>query len=113
MKLLHQKIYELVEIQGQTCREVVCFKRSVFSIIAVLLSFLKYRRSVLLPKIVVSAFAGLVLNLCHCFSCPMTGSRFWYFCNNSNVTFPLFVEQIGLYLGLPSKSTSYWFVLTF
>ena len=33
-------------------------KRSVFSFIVVLLNFLKYRRSVLFPKIVVSAFAG-------------------------------------------------------
>ena len=53
--------------------------RSVFSLIVVLLNFLKYRRSVLFRKIVVSAFTGFVLYLCHDFSCLITGSRFWYF----------------------------------
>ena len=51
-------------------------KRSVFSLIAVLLNFRKYRRSVLFPKIVVSAFTCLVLYLCHDFKCLITGSRF-------------------------------------
>ena len=51
-------------------------RRSVFSLIVVLLNFRKYRRRVLLPKIVVSAFTGLVLYLCHDFSCLITGSRF-------------------------------------
>ena len=51
-------------------------RRSVFSLISVLLNFRKYRRSVLFPKIVVSAFTGLVLYLCHDFSCLITGSRF-------------------------------------
>ena len=50
----------------------------MFSLIVVLLNFRKYRRSVLFPKIVVSAFTGLVLYLCHDFSCLITGSRFWY-----------------------------------
>ena len=62
-------------------------KRSVFSFIIVLLNFLKYRRSVLFPKIVVSTFAGFVINLCHDLSCLMTGSRFCYFCNSCSVTF--------------------------
>ena len=35
----------------------------------------------------VSAFAGLVLYLCHDLSCLITESRFWYFCSNSRVTF--------------------------
>ena len=35
-------------------------RRSVFSLIIVLLNFRKYRRSVLFPKIVVSALTGLV-----------------------------------------------------
>ena len=47
----------------------------------VLLNFLKYLRSVLFPKMVVSAFVGFVLNLCHDLSCLMTGSRFWSFCS--------------------------------
>ena len=51
----------------------------------VLLNFLKYLRSVLFPKMVVSAFVGFVLNLCHDLGCLMTGSRFWSFCNNSRV----------------------------
>ena len=51
-------------------------RRSVFSLIVVLLNFRKYRRNVLFPKIVVSAFTGLVLYLCHDFSCLITGSRF-------------------------------------
>ena len=48
----------------------------MFSLIAVLLNFRKYCRSVLFPKIVVSAFTGLVLYLCHDFNCLITGSRF-------------------------------------
>ena len=44
-------------------------RRSLFSLIVVLLNFRKYRRSVSFPKIVVSAFTGLVLYLCHDFSC--------------------------------------------
>ena len=59
----------------------------MFSFILVLLNFLKYRSSVLFPKIVVSAFAGFVLNLCHDLSCLITGSRFWYFCICCSVTF--------------------------
>ena len=51
-------------------------RRSVFSLNVVLLNFWKYRRSVLFPKIVVSAFTGLVLYLCHDFSCLITWSRF-------------------------------------
>ena len=60
---------------------------SVFSFMVVLLNFLKYLRSVLFPKIVVSALFGLLLYLCHDFSCLMTGSRFWYFCNNPSMIF--------------------------
>ena len=56
----------------------------------VFLNFLKYRRSVLFPKIVVSAFVGLVLHLCHHFCCLMTGSRFWCFCKNSSV-----IDSVG------------------
>ena len=51
------------------------------------LNFRKYRRSVLFPKNVVSAFAGFVLYLCHDFSCLITGSRFWYYFKSSNVIF--------------------------
>ena len=48
----------------------------LLSFIVVLSIFLKYLRSVLFPKIVVSVLVGLVLYLCHDFSCLMTGSRF-------------------------------------
>ena len=48
----------------------------MFSLIVVLLNFQKYRSSVSFPKIVVSAFTGLVLYLCHDFSCLITESRF-------------------------------------
>ena len=48
----------------------------MFSLIVVLLNFRKYRRSVLFPRIVESALIGLVLYLCHDFSCRITGSRF-------------------------------------
>ena len=51
-------------------------KRSVFSLIVVLLNLRKYRRSVLFPRMVESALIGLVLYLCHDFSCLMIGSRF-------------------------------------
>ena len=51
-------------------------RRSVFSLIVVLLNFRKYPRSVLFPRIVKSALIGLVLYLCHDFSCRITGSRF-------------------------------------
>ena len=51
-------------------------RRSVFSLIVVLLNFRKYRRSFLFPRIVESALIGLVLYLCHDFSCRITGSRF-------------------------------------
>ena len=50
-----------------------------------LLNFLKYQRSVLFPKIVVSAFTGFVLYLCHDFSCLNTGSRFWFCFESSSV----------------------------
>ena len=71
--------------QGTLKSGVLFSKISVFSFIVVILNFLNYRRSVLFPKIVVSALVGLVLYLCQDFSCLMTGSRFWYFCNNSCV----------------------------
>ena len=67
---------------------------SVFSFMVVLLNFLKYLRSVLFPKIVVLAFVGFVLYLCHDLSCLMTGSRFWYFRNNSSVIFSVFGRKI-------------------
>ena len=51
-------------------------KRSVFSLIVVLLNLRKYRRSVLFPRMVESALIGLFLYLCHDFSCRITGSRF-------------------------------------
>ena len=57
----------------------------MLSFIVVFLNFLKYRRRVLFPKIVVSALVSFVLYLCHDFSCLMTGSRFSYFCKNSSV----------------------------
>ena len=58
----------------------------VLPLMVVLLNFLKYLSSVLFPKIVVSAFVGFVLYLCHDLSCLMTESRFWYsFCNNASV----------------------------
>ena len=53
-------------------------KKSVISLIVVLLNLRKYRRSVLLPSMVESALVGLVLYLCHDFSCRIIGSRFWY-----------------------------------
>ena len=46
------------------------------SLIVVLLYFLKNRRSVLFPNIVVSAFVGFVLYLCHDLSWQITGSNF-------------------------------------
>ena len=57
----------------------------MLSFIVVLLNFLKYLRSVLFPKIVVSAFAGFVIYLCYDLSCLITGSKFWYFCSNCSV----------------------------
>ena len=59
----------------------------MISFIVVLLNFRKYLRNVLFPKILVSALVGLVLYLCHDFSCLITGSRFWYFCNYSRKIF--------------------------
>ena len=57
----------------------------MLSFIVVLLAFLKYRRSVLFPKVVVSAFVCFVLYLCHDLSCLITGSKFWYFRSNCSV----------------------------
>ena len=48
----------------------------MFSLIEVLLNFLKYLRRVLIPRMVVSALIGLVLCLCQNFNCLMTGSKF-------------------------------------
>ena len=59
----------------------------MFLFIVVLFNFRKYRRSVLFPRIVVSAFAGFVLYLCHDLSCRITGSKFWYFCKSCSVIF--------------------------
>ena len=71
----------------------------------VFLNFLKYRRIVLFPEIVVSAFVGFVLNMCHDLNCLMTGSRFWYFFISCSVTFsfvdkkkfPDLILLVGLY----------------
>ena len=59
----------------------------LFSFMLVLLNFLKYLRSVLFPKIVVSVFVGLVLYLCQDLSYLMARSRFWFFFINSSVIF--------------------------
>ena len=48
----------------------------MFSLIEVLLNFLKYLRSASFPSMVVSAFSGLVLYLCQDFGFHMTGSMF-------------------------------------
>ena len=56
----------------------------MFSYFVVLLNFLNYRRSVLFPMMV-SALVGLFLYFCQDFSCPMTGSSFWYFRKSSSV----------------------------
>ena len=48
----------------------------MISLIVVILYFLKYRRNVLYPKIVVSAFVGFVFYLCHDLSWRITGSNF-------------------------------------
>ena len=66
----------------------------MFSFIVVLLKFLKNRRSVLIPKIVVSAFVGLVLNWCHDLSCLITGSRFLCFCNSCSEIFSVVGRKI-------------------
>ena len=67
--------------------DVLYSKRSVFSFKVVLLNFLKYRRSILFLNIVVSAFAGFVLYLCHDLSCLIIGSKFCFFCINCSVIF--------------------------
>ena len=72
----------------------------MFSFMIVLLNFLKNRMSVSFPKIVVSAFAGLVLYLCPDLSCLITVSRFWCFCSSSRVIFLLLVENYCLLLVL-------------
>ena len=48
----------------------------MFSLIEVLLNFLKHLRRVLFPRMVVSALSGFVLYLCQDFNCVMTGSKF-------------------------------------
>ena len=68
----------------------------MFSFIVVLLNFLKYRRSVFFSKILVSAFAGFVLYLCHDLSCLITDSRFWYFCYNCSLSFSVGGRKIFL-----------------
>ena len=80
--------------QGTLELDVLCSKRSVFSFIVVLLNFLKYRWSVLFPNIVVSAFAGFVLFLCHDLICLIIGSKCWYFCINYSVTFSVVVKKL-------------------
>ena len=61
-----------------------------------LTNFRNYRRSVLFPKIVVSAFAGFVLYLCHDFGCLITGSKFWYRFKSSSVFFSVGGRKILL-----------------
>ena len=51
------------------------------------IKFPKISEERFISKIVVSVFVGFVLNLVHDLSCLMTGSRFWYFCNNFSVNF--------------------------
>ena len=46
------------------------------------------------PNIVVSAFAGFILYLCHDLSCLIIGSKFWYFCNNCSVIFSVGGKKI-------------------
>ena len=60
-----------------TLRSGVWYSRiSVFSFIEILLSFRRNPRSVLFPRIVISALVGLVLYLCQDFNCLITGSIF-------------------------------------
>ena len=66
----------------------------MFLFIVVMLNFLKYRRNVLFPKNEVSAFVGLVLNLCHDLSCLITGSRFCCFCNSCSEMFSVVGRKI-------------------
>ena len=73
--------------QGTFNSDVWYCKISVFSFMDVLLIFLKYRRSVSFPIIVISAFTGFVFCLCQDLSCLMTGSRFWHFWSSSSVSF--------------------------
>ena len=47
--------------QGTLNSDVWCSKISVFSFMDVLLDFLKYIRSFLFPRAVISAFTGFVL----------------------------------------------------
>ena len=71
--------------QGLLESDVWYSRRPVFSFIVVLLNFLKYRMILLFPKIVVSAFVGVVLYLCHDLNCLVTVSSVWYFCSNCSV----------------------------
>ena len=59
--------------QGTLRSDVWYSKISVFSLIEVLLNFLKYLRRVLFPRMVRSA---LILYLCRDFNCLITGSSF-------------------------------------
>ena len=52
------------------------------------------------PKIVVSAFTGLVLYLCHDFSCLFTGSRFWFCFKSSSVILSVGGEKFCQFLVL-------------
>ena len=71
--------------QGTLESDVWYSRRSVFSFIVVVIICLKNRRSILFPKNGASTFVGFVLYLCHDLSCQITGSSFWYFCNNCSV----------------------------
>ena len=58
-------------------RSIVWYSKiSVFSLIEVLLIFLRYLRKVLFLRMVISALIGLVLCLCQDFNCPMSGQDF-------------------------------------
>ena len=63
----------------------------------VLLNFLKYLRSVLFPKIIVSLCVGFVLYLCHDLRCLMTGQGFGIFVIIQVLFFLLLVEKCCLF----------------
>ena len=73
--------------QGTFVSEVSFSERLFISFIVVLFIFMKHIRNVLFPIIVISALIGFVSYLCQDLGCLITGSRFWYFLNNSGVMF--------------------------
>ena len=77
-----------------TLRSDVWYSRiSVFSLKEVLLNFQKHLKRFLFPKIVISALIGLTLYLYQDFTCLITGSTFWCFCNNSWVIFSVVARK--------------------